>query len=253
MRGSGAWAKRHLGTGKEKLAGALILDEVGWKAPQGAGVQFETYDKPGNMELVSQLGEHARAYAGGDTEALRLQVSTQPYGSDHMSFLHYPEAVPKVALLINTFDRDYPHYHQKTGACCISTMPCPRRVCTPCVHTPHPHLLFTDTIDSVDFDLMSRAPRRSRTRAQFHTRAPPTLSNQTPTPRAHSLCEHLHEHLPNLAGIGQITALTAASLAGPTAPAERHQTAATHAFRMAALRSRASVAHASPRIRPAPG
>lgn len=125
MVGSGAWADRHLGERGEKLHGALLLDEVGWRAPDGGGVQFETSRTGPNMDLVDELGRNAISYAGGG-DALALHVSTQPYGSDHMSFLAHPAAVPKVALLINANDRDYPHYHQDT-----------------------------DTPASIDYDLMS--------------------------------------------------------------------------------------------------
>mgnify|MGYP006134658539 CR=1 FL=1 len=121
---------------QQRIDGAILMDEVGWSAKDGPGVQFETYDRPDTRAMADTLG--ASATALGDFS--RIDYSTSPYGSDHMPFLQQGAAQAKgVVLVINTDDRDYPHYHKSS-----------------------------DTIDEIDFDLMHSVARMVGGAAAVH-------------------------------------------------------------------------------------
>ena len=149
--GSKHFAAVHAGK-KQTLDGAIIMDEVGWSATDGPGVQFETYDRPDTLEAVQLLGQSAKAF--GNFE--RTDLSTAPYGSDHMSFLKRGEEQARgVVLIINTDDRDYPHYHQSS-----------------------------DSIDHIDFGLMESMGRMVGAAAALH--ASPSRHKPGPGPSSSS-------------------------------------------------------------------
>ncbi|CAJ1395961.1 unnamed protein product [Effrenium voratum] len=92
---------------------ALVMDEVAWKSPNiddslGAVVNLESYDWA--TEPLKHLAGASRAANG---ERLKVTHSSNPFGSDHMSFL---EKGMQSVLSIHGDDENYPHYHQSSDA-----------------------------------------------------------------------------------------------------------------------------------------
>lgn len=87
---------------------AIILDEVGWISPKSSTpiVNLESYDW--TKEVMEHLAQSSKDHNG---KALEVVHSSNPFGSDHMSFLDRSQ--PAV-LTINGFDEDYPDYHKSS-------------------------------------------------------------------------------------------------------------------------------------------
>jgi len=87
---------------------AIIMDEIGWLKP-GTGtpmVNLESHDW--TKEVMEHLAQSSATHNGNK---LRVEHSSNPFGSDHMSFLNRGL---QAVLTINSFDEDYPNYHQST-------------------------------------------------------------------------------------------------------------------------------------------
>merc|ERR1719198_1576247 len=88
MRGSGGSFLAQGGkfSKKQISEAAIIMDEIGWKSPklETPTVNLESYDwaAPVLQALVSSNKDH-----NGDK--LRVVHSSNPFGSDHMSFLKH--------------------------------------------------------------------------------------------------------------------------------------------------------------------
>lgn len=84
---------------------ALILDEIGWASPNltKLTVNLESHDS--NAELMDHL---AKVNALQRNKKLEVVHSSNPFGSDHMSWLN--RGFPAV-LCINGDDNKYPGYH----------------------------------------------------------------------------------------------------------------------------------------------
>jgi len=87
---------------------AIALDEVGWVTHKfdKQTVNLESYDWTPN--LMDQLACSSRRNNGDNLEVVH---SSNPFGSDHMSFLEREMAA---VLVINGDDEAYPNYHQST-------------------------------------------------------------------------------------------------------------------------------------------
>jgi len=87
---------------------AIIMDEVGWLSNRltGPTVNLESYDWASN--ILEHLAQSSKTHNGED---LMVVHSSNPFGSDHMSFLG--RSLPAV-LTINGDDEAYPNYHQST-------------------------------------------------------------------------------------------------------------------------------------------
>lgn len=87
---------------------AIIMDEIGWLSPKLKipTVNLESYDS--SKEVMDHL-RHATQEHNGDK--LDVVHNSNPYGSDHMSFL---DKGIKGVLTINGDDEAYPHYHQSS-------------------------------------------------------------------------------------------------------------------------------------------
>lgn len=84
---------------------AIVMDEVGWRSPtlSEPTVNLESYDW--TRDLMETLAQASLTHNGG---ALRVVHNSNPFGSDHMSFLD--RRIPAV-LTINGDDEAYPYYH----------------------------------------------------------------------------------------------------------------------------------------------
>jgi len=87
---------------------AIIMDEVGWLSNklEGPTVNLESYNWASN--ILEHLAQSSKTHNGDD---LTVVHSSNPFGSDHMSFLS--RSLPAV-LTINGDDEAYPNYHQST-------------------------------------------------------------------------------------------------------------------------------------------
>ena len=87
---------------------AIIMDEVGWLSNklEGPTVNLESYNWASN--ILEHLAQSSKTHNGDD---LTVVHSSNPFGSDHMSFLD--RAFPAV-LTINGDDEAYPNYHQSS-------------------------------------------------------------------------------------------------------------------------------------------
>jgi hypothetical protein len=87
---------------------AIALDEVGWLTPKydKATVNLESYDW--TTSIMDHMACASRRHNG---DALEVVHSSNPFGSDHMSFL---ERGMKAVLVINGDDEAYPNYHMST-------------------------------------------------------------------------------------------------------------------------------------------
>ena len=151
---------------QQAVDGAILMDEVGWSAKDGPGVQFETYDRPDTRAMADTLG--ASATALGDFS--RIDYSTSPYGSDHMPFLQQgAEQAKGVVLVINTDDREYPHYHKSS-----------------------------DTIDEIDFDLMHSVARMVGGAAAVHATPSHRAAASGVAPRKAAASNRMVEAAPKL-------------------------------------------------------
>eukprot|EP00933_Yihiella_yeosuensis_P011514 TRINITY_DN1188_c0_g1_i1.p1 TRINITY_DN1188_c0_g1~~TRINITY_DN1188_c0_g1_i1.p1 ORF type:complete len:490 (-),score=101.94 TRINITY_DN1188_c0_g1_i1:352-1821(-) len=102
---NGRQKKRSLSSAKAKTH-ALILDEIAWKSPNIGKkdvVNFESYDW--SKDVLEELGQAAHTYHSHD---LRTTHSSNPFGSDHVSFL---EGGIQSALSIHGDDEAYDKYH----------------------------------------------------------------------------------------------------------------------------------------------
>jgi len=107
--------KREMAT-KKKMMGAeaaIIMDEVGWVSPNfkkdgkpRRTVNLETYDWTDS--IMQHLAGASKDFNGDD---LYVTHSNNPFGSDHISFLHHEM---KAVLTINGDDESYPNYHQSS-------------------------------------------------------------------------------------------------------------------------------------------
>lgn len=85
---------------------ALILDEVAWKSPNIPGtdvVNLESYDW--SSDVLENLAQASKVHNG---DSLQLTHSSNPFGSDHMSFLSKGY---QSVLSIHGDDEAYPFYH----------------------------------------------------------------------------------------------------------------------------------------------
>lgn len=91
---------------------AIILDEVGWvsdKFKDGPTVNFESKDTVGTTSLMDSLyGSNAAVNHG---QPLKVIHNSNPFGSDHMSWL---DAGMPAVLVINGDDEAYPNYHKSS-------------------------------------------------------------------------------------------------------------------------------------------
>lgn len=98
---------RRLASAKHKTDGlkAIIMDEVGWLSPSldEPTVNLESYDW--TAEVMENLAQSNKDHNG---PSLKVVHSSNPFGSDHMSFLD--RNIPAV-LTINGDDEAYPYYH----------------------------------------------------------------------------------------------------------------------------------------------
>jgi hypothetical protein len=87
---------------------AIALDEVGWLTPKydKATVNLESYDW--TTSIMDHMACASRRHNG---DALEVVHSSNPFGSDHMSFL---ERGMKAVLVINGDDEAYPNYHMSS-------------------------------------------------------------------------------------------------------------------------------------------
>lgn len=87
---------------------AIIMDEVGWQSSklEGPTVNLEAYDWA--SDILEHLAQSSSMHNGEDLTVIH---SSNPFGSDHMSFLG--RSMPAV-LTINGDDEAYPNYHQST-------------------------------------------------------------------------------------------------------------------------------------------
>jgi len=87
---------------------AIALDEVGWLTPKydKATINLESYDW--TPDMMDHLACSSRRHNG---DGLQVVHSSNPFGSDHMSFL---ERGMKAVLVINGDDEAYPNYHMST-------------------------------------------------------------------------------------------------------------------------------------------
>jgi len=87
---------------------AIVLDEVGWLTPKynKATVNLESYDWAASV--MDQMACASRRHNGDTMEVVH---SSNPFGSDHMSFL---ERGMKSVLVINGDDEAYPNYHMSS-------------------------------------------------------------------------------------------------------------------------------------------
>jgi len=87
---------------------AIALDEVGWVTSKydRQTVNLESYDW--TPAIMDQLACASRRHNG---DSLEVVHSSNPFGSDHMSFL---ERDMGAVLVINGDDEAYPNYHQST-------------------------------------------------------------------------------------------------------------------------------------------
>jgi len=87
---------------------AIIMDEVGWLSPKYSErtVNLETYD---TCSMQMQHLRHATQLHNGDS--LKVVHNSNPFGSDHMSWLNSDF---RAVLTINADDEAYPHYHQSS-------------------------------------------------------------------------------------------------------------------------------------------
>mmetsp|Transcript_27000 Transcript_27000/g.46874 ORF Transcript_27000/g.46874 Transcript_27000/m.46874 type:complete len:457 (-) Transcript_27000:128-1498(-) len=90
---------------RESKHRAIVMDEVGWRHStlESDTVNLEAYDW--NADVMDHLAEASKEYNGAN---LTVVHSSNPFGSDHMSFLD--EGI-HCALAINGDDEDYPYYH----------------------------------------------------------------------------------------------------------------------------------------------
>lgn len=86
---------------------ALIMDEIAWKSINVDNskhiVNLESYDW--STDVLEHLAQSSTAHNG---DALTITHSSNPFGSDHMSFL---EAGFQAVLSIHGDDEGYPFYH----------------------------------------------------------------------------------------------------------------------------------------------
>lgn len=94
---------------KNAMNRAIIMDEIGWASPKLAKqtVNLESFDVLGK-EVMDHL-RHASHMHNADT--IDVVHNSNPFGSDHMSFL---ENGMSAALTINGDDEAYPNYHKST-------------------------------------------------------------------------------------------------------------------------------------------
>jgi len=87
---------------------AIALDEVGWVTSKydKHTINLESYDW--TPVIMDQLACSSRRHNG---DSLEVVHSSNPFGSDHMSFLEREMAA---VLVINGDDEAYPNYHQST-------------------------------------------------------------------------------------------------------------------------------------------
>jgi len=87
---------------------AIIMDEVGWLSPKYSErtVNLETYDTS-SAQMQHLL--HSTALHNGDS--LKVVHNSNPFGSDHMSWL---SSGFRAVLTINADDEAYPNYHQSS-------------------------------------------------------------------------------------------------------------------------------------------
>jgi len=87
---------------------AIALDEVGWLTPkyEKATVNLESYEWTAG--IMDTMACASRRHNG---DALEVVHSSNPFGSDHMSFL---ERGMKAVLVINGDDEAYPNYHMSS-------------------------------------------------------------------------------------------------------------------------------------------
>mmetsp|Transcript_64822 Transcript_64822/g.122940 ORF Transcript_64822/g.122940 Transcript_64822/m.122940 type:complete len:458 (+) Transcript_64822:61-1434(+) len=100
---------------------AIILDEVGWRSTkfEKPTVTLESYDSC--QDEMDHLSASSSLHNQGSLDVVH---NSNPFGSDHMSFL---ERDMHAVLTINGDDEAYPNYHQSS-----------------------------DTIDNVNFELMAK-------------------------------------------------------------------------------------------------
>merc|ERR1740123_524815 len=86
------------------------MDEVGWvshnRGYEREMVNLESYDW--TSEVMQHLAASSRDHNG---DSLEVVHSSNPFGSDHMSFL---ERGMKAVLVINGDDEAYPNYHMSS-------------------------------------------------------------------------------------------------------------------------------------------
>jgi len=87
---------------------AIVLDEVGYASPKRSAhwVNYETYDNEDTKAMMDHLAQANKDHNGAE---MKVEHSSRPFGSDHMSFLEKGETA---LLVINSDDEGYPFYHK---------------------------------------------------------------------------------------------------------------------------------------------
>jgi Zn-dependent M28 family amino/carboxypeptidase len=95
--------------GNQGQHSAIAIDEVGWRSPalSEPTVNIESYDWS-REEVMEHLAQASSRINGN---SLRVVHSSNPFGSDHMSWLD--RSMP-ASLIINGDDEAYPNYHMST-------------------------------------------------------------------------------------------------------------------------------------------
>lgn len=89
---------------------AIVMDEVGWKSGKldKPTINLETADTEHDKTIMKHLAASSLDHNGDD---LALVHNSNPYGSDHVSFLSHNIGT---VLTINGDDENYPNYHRST-------------------------------------------------------------------------------------------------------------------------------------------
>ncbi len=106
LRGSAAHVQALNASGDiGRISAAIIMDMIGYSADANLQVLFESYAT--HSAYLNQFAAAAATYV----PALDVQISTNPFGSDHMPYLN---AGVRGLLAIEADWALYPHYHRST-------------------------------------------------------------------------------------------------------------------------------------------
>jgi Zn-dependent M28 family amino/carboxypeptidase len=94
------------GEKRDELAGAIVMDEIGWVSTNKGLFPKPTLNLEG-YNTANDLKDHLYSSCTDHQIPLDIITNDAPFGSDHMSFQH-------AVLTINGDDEAYPHYHMST-------------------------------------------------------------------------------------------------------------------------------------------